>query len=217
MQKSWVLLFLFMGILFGCDTNMKKVTIPGEKTVSRKDTLSEAPQPENPTLERIAELAAKGELHSIFSEEEILRERSLINEGMDSTAVVWVHGKGRNGVRIDFKPNSDKTVLRVTAVGKENPYFSQTGVKLGMSIDQVNSLNRKPVDFYGFNWDFGGAALFNDGFLDDKNIFVYFKTDKKVGKQFIGDSPHSFEEAKVAKLDLYVNKLVYVPAKNDKL
>lgn len=217
MKRNAFLIFSTIFLFWSCEDKMKRVIEPGEKveTVEKK-SVEEPPKEEVLTIEKIAEMANQGNLESTFSKANIERENLMINEGMDTAKVVWINRGSNNEVRIDFRPKDSTKVFRVTARGRENKLISQTGVKMGMSIDQVNSLNRKPVDFYGFNWDFGGAAKFNDGTLEDKNIFVYFKTDKKVGKQFVGDVPHSFEEAKQAKLDLYVNKLVYAPAKNNK-
>ncbi len=82
-----------------------------------------------------------------------------------------------------------------------------------MSLKELNSLNNKPVDFYGFEWDFGGVVKFNDGVLENKNLFVFLKTDKAYGKEFIGDTPHSSEEENVKKLNLQVGKIIYEASK----
>lgn len=213
-RQAILILFLFIGFA-GCEEKMKKTIEPGPKEIEQNETVHEVPENKEITLEEIAEMANKGILENSFEEIEI--ESQMINEGMDKVRVVWINRGKFDEVRIDFRPKDSLRVLRVTAKGRQNPIISKTGLQNGMTIDQVNSLNRKPVDFFGFNWDFGGAAKFNEGALEDKNILVYFKTDKKVGREFIGDSPHSFEEAKQANLELYVNKIIYAPAKNNKL
>lgn len=216
-MKREVIFILFTIFIFtSCKEKIKRVIEPGQNIESeQKETLEKPEKTEVMTLERIAEIANNGELQSHFQEME--SENQMINEGMDKVKVIWINRGKKDEIRIDFRPTDSLKVFRVTARGRENPIASKTGLKPGMSIDQVNSLNRKPVDFFGFNWDFGGVAKFNDGVLENKHVLVYFKTDKKVGKQFIGDEPHSFEEAKQANLDLYVNKIVYAPTKNNQL
>lgn len=218
MKRYAFLIFSAISLFWSCDEKMKRVIEPGEKIeTTEKQTVEEPPKKEVVTLEKIAEITDQGNLESIYPIKNIESETRLINEGMDKAKVIWINRNEKDEIRIDFRPKDSTKVFRITVKGRENPFESITGVRNGMSIDQVNSINRKPVDFYGFNWDFGGAAIFNGGFLEDKNIMVYFTTDQKVGKRFVGDAPHSFEEAKGGNLNLYVNKIVFTPSKNNKL
>lgn len=213
------LLFFFAICLFcSCDEKMKKVTEPGSGLKNIEQTQSDTLQKEETiTIEKIAVMANNGSLSSQFLDSEMQKEIASINEGMDSVKVIWLNRNSKDEVRIDFQPKDSTKVFRVTIEGKENKFHSETGVKLGMTIDELNSANRKPVDFYGFGWDFGGAVKFNDGQLEDKKIRVYLKTDKKYGTQFLGDTPHTFEEAKAAKLELYVEKIIFEPSKSTQL
>ncbi len=216
MNYKAFLIFSMVLLFWSCDEKMKRIIEPGENLESEEKQISqELPVEETLTIERIVELINNGELESRFSQEVIESETLPINEGMDHSKVTWINRGHKDEVRIDFRPKDSTKVFRVTVKGPENIIGSKTGVKSGMSIDQVNSINRKPVDFYGFNWDFSGVAKFNDGALESQNLFVYFKTDKKVAKRFIGDTTHTFEEAKEAKLNLYVNKIIYSPEKNN--
>jgi len=47
-----------------------------------------------------------------------------------------------------------------------NWVMPQTGVKVGMKLDDLAVVNKKPITFSGFGWDFGGQILsFNSGDL----------------------------------------------------
>ncbi|WP_290253239.1 hypothetical protein [Aequorivita aurantiaca] len=197
---------------------MKKITEPGSEVENVENETSEDLEKEEfPTIEKIAQLANSGHLSDEFSNSEIEMEIASINEGMDRVKVIWLNRNTQNEVRIDFMPKDSTKVFRVAVEGKANKFHSETGVKLGMTIDELNSANRKPVDFYGFEWDFSGAVKFNNGQLENEKIRVYVKTDKNYGNQFIGDTPHTFEEAKAAKLELYVHKIIFEPSKSTKL
>lgn len=218
MKRRVILFFSAVVIFWGCEEKMKRVTIPAkEGETVEETTIEEPPKSEFMTLEEIAEIANKGSLELTFPKARIVKEILVVNEGMDHVKVIWLNKGDKHEVRIDFRPRDSTKVFRVSVEGRENKFISKTGVKPGMSIDELNSANRKPVDFFGFDWDFGGAVKFNGGVLEDKNIFVYLKTDKKYGKRFMGDSPHTFEEAKEAKLDLYINRIVYEPTKFNQL
>lgn len=209
--------FLSILLFLGCNEQMKKETIPATETENVETISEEMPKEPNFTLEKIAEFANNGTLSAEFPDSEIKTEITNINEGMDSVKVIWLNRNSENEVRIDFQPKDSTKVFRVTVEGKESNFHSETGVKLGMTIDELNSTNRKPVDFYGFGWDFGGAVKFNNGRLETTKIRAYLKTDKKYGNQFLGDTPHTFEEAKAAKLELYVAKLIFEPSKSNQL
>ena len=218
MKRHAFLFFSIAVIFWSCEEKMKRIIEPGERVESEeKQSVEEPPKEDILTIEQIAELANQGNLESAIPEESIQKRNISINEGMDPVKVIWLNRGDKNEVRIDFRQKDSTKVFRITVKGPENKFASKTGVKAGMTIDQINSLNRKSVDFYGFNWDFGGVAKFNEGALENKHLVVYFKTDKKVAKRFIGDTSHGFEEAKEAKLNLYVNKIVYAPAKNNHL
>ncbi len=218
MKRQALLIFSAVVIFWGCEEKMKRVIVPGslvehEKNIIIEDTL----KAEVVTIEKIVDLANRGNLDSLLPDVTLERENLFVNEGTPHGKVIWVNKGSKDEVRIDFRPKDSTKVLRATVKGRHNKFVSKTGVKTGMSIDQINSINRRPVDFFGFKWDFSGVAKFNEGALEDQDLFIFFMTDKKVGKRFIGDMPHSFEEAKQAKLDLYVNKIIYVPTTNNKL
>lgn len=217
MKSISLLFFLSIFLFLGCNEKMKKETIPATETENVKIIAEETPEKPNLTLEKIAESVNNGRLSAEFPDSEIKTEITPINEGMDRVKVIWLNKSSKNEVRIDFQPKDSTKVFRVTVEGKENKFLSATGVKLGMTVDELNSLNRKPIDFYGFGWDFGGAVKFNNGQLENEKIRVYLKTDKEFGSQFMGDTPHTFEEAKAAKLGLYVTKIIFEPSKTNQL
>lgn len=217
MKQIAILYLSVLALLFSCNETKKGTTeVPQEEDTSVQIP-TEATAEADYYLERIPEIAEKGELTKEFPKTKIETDIQSINEGKDKVKVIWLNRGQIDEVRIDFNPKDPSKVYRVSIEGKENRFVSKTGLQLGMTFEEVNSINQKPVDFFGFGWDFGGAIKFNNGGLENKNLFVYFKTDKKYGKEFMGDSPHTFEEAKVANLELYVNKIIFESSKSNKL
>lgn len=219
MIKQIPLMFLITIFLFAsCNEKTKKENDPTFKVEKKENTSSEeATNDKAISIEKIAEMANNGTLSKNFSDSEIKKKNRLINEGTDNVSTIVLNKDSANEVLIDFETKDSIKVYRVTVEGRENKFQSEAGVKTGMSIDELNSLNQKSVDFFGFDWDYGGAVQFNDGTLEKKKLFVYLKTDDKYGKEFIGDTPHTPEEAKAANLNLYVNKIVFEPSKSNEL
>lgn len=211
-------LFLMVFIFFiSCDDKVKKVVIPGEiieTPAVQKDSLEEE---SFPFIEEIAVMANKGELFDVFSNIETERKKINIEEEEYYSKTIWLNKNENNEVRIELRPKDTTTVFRIIVEGKENKIASRTGVKTGISIEEMNAINKIPVDFYGFNWDLGGMAKFNSGSLENKNLQIFFKTEKKIPGRFKGDLIHTFEESKEAQLELFVEKIIYTPSKNNQL
>jgi hypothetical protein len=54
-----------------------------------------------------------------------------------------------------------------------NKWSSATGIRLGMTTDELERLNGKPFAFSGFGWDYGGGVMdWNNGKLQDEAVGV---------------------------------------------
>ena len=54
-----------------------------------------------------------------------------------------------------------------------NSWSSRTGVKLGMTADELEKLNGRPFAFSGFGWDYGGGVMdWKGGTLEEDAITV---------------------------------------------
>lgn len=66
-------------------------------------------------------------------------------------------------VRYDKRGNSDYG----------NSWTSRTGVKLGMTTDELEKLNGRPFAFSGFGWDYGGGVMdWKGGALEEHPIGI---------------------------------------------
>lgn len=212
MFKYSILFFLCISTFLACNEDLKKRTILNETTdsIQVSDSISmDTIEEKTFSIEEIAALANEGKLETVFSAADFKKNTLENTEGTVKTTVLFIYPKTKDEVRIDFQPENPTAVWRVTIDNPNSKFYSESGVKPGMRLEDLNSLNNKPVDFYGFEWDLGGAVNFNNGVLEMKNIFVYLKTDKKYGEEFIGDMPHSSEDAQAKELELYVFKITY--------
>ena len=72
-----------------------------------------------------------------------------------------------------------------------------SGIKIGMAIKDVQKINGKPFTVGGFYWDYGGAASFAGGKLENKDDAACFMgvtfapsvetTDQKIGDAISGE------------------------------
>jgi hypothetical protein len=77
-----------------------------------------------------------------------------------------------------------KTVADIRIVGKAWAFAN--GLKLGLSIAEVEKINGKPFQLSGFDWDYGGYANFEGGMLAEK-VSVRFEPGGKSDPSLSGD------------------------------
>lgn len=209
MMKKLILALIpsFFIVLTGCKNENK-----ADAQDIEIQAVSETPFKEVTTLEEISRLANHGKLHEAFAKGDMKSELISANEGMSFLKSTTIYPGTGNEVEIDFLPNDSTRVWRVTVTNRSNKFHSKTGVTPGMTLEELNAINKIPVNFYGFQWEFAGAVDFNDGNLTNDKLFVYLKTDKEVPKEFIGDAPHSSLDEKAKELKLYVHKIIYEAA-----
>lgn len=215
-SKNMIRLSILLILIITLNQSCKNEIRNSEKELNTQ-VLQEIPKEDVKTLEGIAQLAAAELLLEHFENDKITTEIHSINEGTDKVKSIWLFRNTKNDVRIDFTSKDSTRVYRVTSFGNKNIHYSETGVKPGMTAKKLNILNNHPIEFYGFEWDYAGVVNFNNGSLENKNLFIYLKTDQKYDKSFVGDNPHSYQEAEAAELDLYIDKIIFQPHGADQI
>jgi hypothetical protein len=109
----------------------------------------------------------------------------------DEVEILWKDSLHRSG------PASISVHAKYNPEGNYNyacKWSSKTGVKLGMTTDELEKLNQKTFSFSGFGWDYGGGVMgWNNGKLEDSHVGVTLTeaVDSKVSEdemtQILGD------------------------------
>src|ERR1041385_5040701 len=82
---------------------------------------------------------------------------SYIDKGTDDEVeILWKDSLHRSGVaavsvHARYNPEGDYNYTC--------KWFSESGVKLGMTTDELEQLNKKVFSFSGFGWDYGGGVM----------------------------------------------------------
>lgn len=93
------------------------------------------------------------------------RREQLEGEGGAYDAVVLWPDNPDKRLEISF---SDDRMEEVSAVhiASQSPLWTVAGMKIGTTLDQVERLNGRPFQLYGFEWDYGGTVFdWNGGAL----------------------------------------------------
>ncbi|WP_337044504.1 hypothetical protein [Emticicia sp. 17c] len=105
--------------------------------------------------------------------------------------------------------------------GNENKieWHTNTGIKVGTTLVELEKINEKPFQFSGFGWDYGGAVVdWNGGKLMDKDgssylavTLAYNYEDERlnsVADKVLGDKTFSSKDPNAQKLNPFVSKIM---------
>ncbi|HET6990752.1 MAG TPA: hypothetical protein VFJ43_05485, partial [Bacteroidia bacterium] len=101
-----------------------------------------------------------------------------------------------------------------------NKWESKSGIKLGLTTDELEKLNGKTFSFSGFGWDYGGGVMgWNGGRLDKQGVSVtlsegnsWTTVSEKESESIMGDQTVKSDNPIVKKLQPHVVQImVYKP------
>jgi hypothetical protein len=94
-----------------------------------------------------------------FGKRNVAIERVGIGEGeMQTASVIFPRDKARRieVLWIDEKRRRNPSEIRT---GIESTWRTEQGIRRGMSLGEVEALNGRPFELYGFGFDYGGTSL----------------------------------------------------------
>jgi len=145
----------------------------------------------------------------------------LIKPGMTSTEIESAYGKanlqyedipGAEGetipgarlfagtereLAITWNPENEKkkVVFDVRIIGAAWKF--ENGLKVGMTIEEVEKINGKPFKVMGFEWDYGGYADFAGGKLSQKVGLRFNPSTEDIPAYLMGDKQLSSTDKKL--------------------
>lgn len=123
---------------------------------------------------------------------------SFFLEGMFQEMILRVDSGKNEELEIHFDDKGN--VSKIVIDDERSPYHYASGIKIGTSLYELVQLNQKPIDFYGFQWDYYGSIVeLNNGKL--KTDFPYFggvlipkKKHDYLNAKYQGDNQYSSDQ-----------------------
>lgn len=111
-------------------------------------------------------------------------------------------------IHITWKDNGRTKIndIRFTEGGK---WRSASGIEIGTTYDELNQINGKKIDFYGFGWDYSGAVVWNEGKLEDSNLRIFLAPEHEPQGKYIGDHVIKASPGEIANMNLKVQTIIY--------
>lgn len=111
-------------------------------------------------------------------------------------------------IHITWKNNARTRIndIRFTEGGK---WRSTSGIKIGTTYEELNQINGKKIDFYGFGWDYSGAVVWNEGKLEDSNLRIFLAPEHEPKGEYFGDHVIKASPKEIADMNLKVHTIIY--------
>lgn len=118
---------------------------------------------------------------------------------------------------IQWKDPQERTQIKaVHILGNGGKWHSYEGLQAGLSLLDLTKVNKSPVSFFGFNWEYAGVVdSYQKGVLNKQKKFFYIvlaprnrKAVQDYLKGFSGNKLFSSQTTGVEKLDLIVDSFV---------
>lgn len=196
-----------------------------------EDTIVTEPTFEYKLLEDYALLNTKTKLYEAFDASALKDDTTWIAEGTEQVAFsTLVNPTTNHTIRFYWEENGEDLYLVEADYYLYNSSFeildsqrvsSEYGLYTGMPLEEVITLNDTSFSFAGFDWDYGGGVMFdNGGALAESGVSIRLNylynsgiavDDKLIGDQLISTSS---EEAKstpiyVDQLSMYVGEFEF--------
>lgn len=118
---------------------------------------------------------------------------------------------------IQWKDPAERTQIKaVHIVGIDGKWHSYEGLQAGLSLLDLTKVNKSPVNFFGFNWEYAGVIdSYQKGILNKQKKYFYIvlaPRNRQAAKDFLpgfsGNKLFSSQTTGVDKLDLIVDSFV---------
>ncbi|MDA3899424.1 MAG: SH3 domain-containing protein [Spirochaetes bacterium] len=160
-NKLIFLLFLLLSLfVVSCSKDKTATIVPGERV--------------GPVIADITEEA----LTDLVGSDNIRRKKIPTGEGEFANGSVLFEGTP-DECEILWSGQYKKPITTVLLKEKKSSWVTAEGVTVGLSLDELMSINGKPVTFLGFDWDYGGYVMSHNGgaldkYQDKLNLRIYY-------------------------------------------
>jgi hypothetical protein len=164
-----------------------------------------------------------------FGEENILNDTWSIAEGTETYLVTIVNPECKNQIIIywekaskDYKDfafvearYSEWDIMGEELTKEGSTYPSKSGVKVGMTLAELEKLNAKPLTFFGFGWDYGGMVTSVSDKFQGLAISLYCPTEEDSDEWYnaymnvAGDRELSSDDAAAKAIPIFVGSISY--------
>lgn len=158
-------------------------------------------------IEKLAEMNSE-EIRKIYSDATITEDIGDFEEGTERRPYTVLFPNTPDEIQITWN-DPERTKINDIRFSEDGKWKSTTGIKVGTSLEELNRLNKTPVSFYGFGWDYSGAVAFNNGKLENSKLRIFLGSGKSIPEKFYGDQIVKATPEEIKSMDLKVQTFIY--------
>ncbi|UZH54033.1 hypothetical protein JRG66_08425 [Salinimicrobium tongyeongense] len=159
-------------------------------------------------LENLAEVISQNRLEAIYPEAQISEGVDLFDEGTVERAYSILYPETKDELLIIWEDRTQNRPHQIY-VEKNGRWQTRNGIKVGTRYEDLVEVNKGPIDFYGFGWDYSGAVDWKGGKMEDSNVRVFLTPVEAPPKGFYGDHIIEANPQDIINLDLKVRAMVF--------
>jgi hypothetical protein len=125
---------------------------------------------------KVTAAATYEDLVQIFGATNLRTDTVSVAEGTEEDIATYVKAETAEEIIVFWNDDAvKKKINRIQIIAEGSPYKTAEGVKIGTTLAELEKLNGKPFDFYGFGWDYGGIVSdWKKGNFDGKKMLITF-------------------------------------------
>ncbi|MCB0639171.1 MAG: hypothetical protein KDC54_21235 [Lewinella sp.] len=139
-------------------------------------------------------------------------EEVYLGEGLYEEGVVLFPDNPRRRVEIYWEPQFDPvrpSYLRISGYQGETDWKTTEGITVGTTLTELNRLNGRPFQLYGFGWDYGGSVVdWMGGQLSNElGLRLEPGAEAQASMEVVGDQLIRSDHPALAQMDVRVDVL----------
>ena len=158
-------------------------------------------------IEKLSTLNSK-EVAEIYKDANIKEDIGVYEEGTEERPYTILYPGTPDEIEITWK-DSKRTKINDIRFNELGQWRSSKGIKIGTNYEELNRINNKPIEFYGFGWDYSGAVDWNGGELENSNLRVFLAPQNGPPEKFYGDQIVKASPEEIRNLNLKVQTIIY--------
>lgn len=130
----------------------------------------------------------ENDLVQTFGTENIKRQEIYLGEGFSAPGFT-IFGDTRNEVEVYYDTSVVKDRPAFVRIAQEGTdWKSPEGITIGTTLEALLKINGKPITFWGFEWDYGGAVSnWNGGKIPQGLMIILKDTRPESPTSLLGD------------------------------
>jgi hypothetical protein len=228
-----IITLLFAGtIFFGCHPSeeIAEDLLMEEEQEELTDSLEHVAEINIEFLEDLARFNSHAELEAFFGKENLKKTESWRAEGTVRFPVTILYPNSDHSVHIFWKEESkvyeELSFIELNAYiydEQYNPIYAdfdhwklKNGLRLNMSINDLEKLNGGSFTFYGFGWDYGGSTNLKNEIFKHYHVILDFMNDPDKDlpveyEELLGDQEISSKHPAARELGVSIASIIYTP------